>query len=115
MQAEQLACMHACMLLQLLLPLQVLVSSASRSAHFWVSCARSGAAAKDDPGDEFFEFSAEDYARVTAAHARAQRAAEAGLRTGKLREAEDARRAARLGPVPIRVHLPDDSILQVFC
>lgn len=44
----------------------------------------SGAPAPEaDPGDAFFEFTAEDYARVTSQHAREQRAAEAGLRTGK--------------------------------
>lgn len=31
----------------------------------------------------------------------------------RLREAEEARRAAELGPVPIRVHFPDGLVLQV--
>src|SRR5579875_3613557 len=30
----------------------------------------------------------------------------------RLREAEEARRAAELGPVPIRVHFPDGLVLQ---
>ena len=36
-----------------------------------------------------------------------------GCARGKLRAAEEARRAAALGPVPIRVHLPDGLMLQV--
>ena len=33
---------------------------------------------------------------------------------GRLREADEARRAAELGPVPIRVHFPDRLVLQVL-
>lgn len=76
---------------------------------------RSAAAASggDDPGDAFFEFTAEDAHRIAAQRAQRAQRAEAGLRTGRLREAEEARRAAALPPVPIRVHLPGGAVLQV--
>ena len=49
--------------------------------------------------DEFFDFTPEDFARVTSAAARRASHAEAGLRTAKLRDAEMKTRAARFGPV----------------
>lgn len=36
-----------------------------------------------------------------------------GLRTSKLREAEEAERAARLGPVTLRIVFPDGTVVQV--
>ena len=68
--------------------------------------------AEEEPPEEFFEFTADDYHRVAAGHARERAHAESGLRTQKLREEEMRRRAASLGPVPIRVHFPDAIILQ---
>ena len=52
-----------------------------------------------EPSDEFFEFTAEDFHRVTAAAGRAAHRREAGLRTAKLRADELRARAARFGPV----------------
>ncbi len=52
-----------------------------------------------DPCDEFFEFTAEDFHRVTAAAGRAAQKRDAGLRTAKLRADELRARAARFGPV----------------
>ena len=69
--------------------------------------------AEEEPPEEFFEFTPDDYHRVVAGQARERARAETGLRTQKLREEEMRRRAAALGPVPIRVHFPDDIILQV--
>ncbi|BDA50940.1 probable tether containing UBX domain for GLUT4 at C-terminar half [Coccomyxa sp. Obi] len=68
--------------------------------------------AEEEPPEEFFEFTPDDYHRVVAGQARERARAETGLRTQKLREDEMRRRAAALGPVPIRVHFPDDIILQ---
>ena len=70
------------------------------------------ARAEEEPPEDFFEFTADDYQKVVAGQARERARAETGLRTQKLREAEMRRRAASLGPVPIRVHFPDDIILQ---
>ena len=68
----------------------------------------------DEGGDDaFYEFTAEDYARVAAGRARAAAAAEsATLRTAALRAREEAAAAGRHGPVPIRVHLPGGLVLQ---
>lgn len=50
---------------------------------------------------------------MVAGQARERARAESGLRTQKLRDEEIRRRAAALGPVPIRVHFPNDIVLQV--
>ena len=48
-----------------------------------------------------------------ASQARAKQQAEKTvLMTQKLREQEKLRRAANIGPVPLRIHFPDDVILQ---
>ena len=52
-----------------------------------------------DPPDEFFEFTADDFHRVTAAAGRTAQRRDAGLRTAKLRADELRARAARFGPV----------------
>ncbi len=65
------------------------------------------------PGDDFYDFTAEDWAAVAGARARAAAAAEgAALRTAALRERDERAAASRLGPVPVRVHLPDGLVLQ---
>ena len=74
-----------------------------------------GCSAADEPapGDDFYEFTAEDYARVATARHRAAAAAEgATLRTAALRERDERAAAARLGPAPVRVHLPDGLVMQ---
>lgn len=67
---------------------------------------------QDEPPPDFYDFTAEDYHRVMAGKAQAQAKANAGLKTSALRKAEMEAAAARFGPVPIRVHFPDDVIVQ---
>eukprot|EP00884_Botryococcus_braunii_P018342 jgi/Botrbrau1/5191/Bobra.0172s0060.2 len=67
---------------------------------------------EEDVGADFYEFTAEDYHRVMAGYSRQRQAGEKGLRTSKLREAEEAERAARLGPVTLRIAFPDGTIVQ---
>ena len=70
------------------------------------------AAASDDPlPDEFFEFTADDFAEVARAQQR-RAAAEAVLMTRTAREAQARARAERMPPVPVRLHFPDGSIVQ---
>ncbi|KAK9839775.1 hypothetical protein WJX81_000496 [Elliptochloris bilobata] len=65
------------------------------------------------PSDDFYEFTAEDWARVAAGRARAAAAAEgASLRTAALRERDERVAASRHGPAPVRVHLPGGLVLQ---
>ena len=54
-------------------------------------------------GPDFYEFTADDYARLMAGRQLAGRHAEAGLRTAKLREDEMRMRAMQIGSVPVRV------------
>ena len=67
----------------------------------------------EDPPDDFFEFSAEDYARVMAGWSRAHKRAEAGLRTAKLREQEEREKASKFPAAIQRIHFPDGFIMQV--
>ncbi|KAF6257927.1 hypothetical protein COO60DRAFT_1701571 [Scenedesmus sp. NREL 46B-D3] len=64
-----------------------------------------------DPPDEFFELTAEDLQRLQA-QAAAKRKADLTFRTRTAREAESAARAAAMGPVRVRLHLPDGTLLQ---
>jgi hypothetical protein len=69
--------------------------------------------ADEEEPPEFFEFTADDYVRVVASHAQARQRMEAAtLMTQRMREQEARRRAASLGPVPVRIHFPDALILQ---
>jgi hypothetical protein len=65
-----------------------------------------------DPPDEFYEFTADDFLVVARA---AQRRAEtdAVFLTRSAREAAARARAEALPPVPVRLHFPDGSIVQV--
>lgn len=64
-----------------------------------------------DPPDAFFELTAEDLQRMQA-QAAAKRKAESVFKTRTAREAESAARAASMGPVRVRLHLPDGTLLQ---
>eukprot|EP00882_Tetradesmus_deserticola_P028358 GHRQ01031589.1.p1 GENE.GHRQ01031589.1~~GHRQ01031589.1.p1 ORF type:complete len:403 (+),score=161.86 GHRQ01031589.1:119-1210(+) len=64
-----------------------------------------------DPPDEFFELTAEDLQRLHA-QAAAKRKADSVFRTRTAREAESATRASAMGPVRVRLHLPDGTLLQ---
>ena len=55
--------------------------------------------ADEELPDSFFDFTPEDFAHVTSAAARTATRAEVGLKTRKLRDAEQHARAARFGPV----------------
>lgn len=70
-----------------------------------------GGAADADPPDEFFEFTADDFAEVAKA-AQKRAAAQSQLLTRALREQQARARANALGPVPVRLHFPDGSIVQ---
>ncbi len=67
----------------------------------------------EEPGDEFFEVTQEDLHRMMGGANRGRAAETQGLRTAKMREQESQQRAARLGPVPIRLQLPDGLTVQV--
>ncbi|KAF8073148.1 ASPSCR1 [Scenedesmus sp. PABB004] len=64
-----------------------------------------------DLPDEFFELTPDDLAMLQH-NANAKKKAEAVFRTRASREAEGAARAARLGPVRVRLHFPDGTLLQ---
>ena len=66
----------------------------------------------EEPGDEFFEVTQEDLHRMMAGSNRGRAAETQGLRTAKMREQESQQKAARLGPVPIRLQLPDGLTVQ---
>ena len=67
----------------------------------------------DEPPPEFYEFTAEDYHRVMASKASAGAKANAGMKTGAMRKADMEAAASHMGPVLIRIHFPDDVIVQV--
>ena len=72
------------------------------------------ASAAEEPGDAFFELTQDDLHRMMAGFNRSSRAGEGqGLKTAKMREQEAINKAACLGPVPIRVQLPNGLTLQV--
>ena len=62
--------------------------------------------------DDFFEFTAEDLARVTAAHIGAT-SSEAPLMTRAIRERRQEAAASQYGPVPVRILFPGDLVVQV--
>ena len=69
-------------------------------------------AADADLPPEFYDFTADDYHRVMAGQAHAAAQARAGMRTAAMRRADLEAAAARLGPVSLRVHFPDDIVVQ---
>ena len=81
-------------------------------------CVPCSAAVRDDPPDSFYEFTADDYARVArgwGANTAGGQPASGPLKTAKLRAAEAAAAAQRVGPIPVRVMFPDGMVLQVMC
>lgn len=71
-------------------------------------CCRSGT----DLPAEFYDFTADDYHAVMSGWAKQKASAAGPLKTQKLREQDQRRRAEQFGPVPVRVHWPDGVILQ---
>ena len=68
----------------------------------------------DDPPPEFYDFTAEDFHRVTASRGAAAARAQVGMKTAAMRRADMEAAGSRLGPVPVRIHFPDDVIVQVL-
>ena len=63
--------------------------------------------------EEFYEFTAEDLARVTAAHIGATSADSGPLLTRAVRERRLEAAASQYGPVPVRILFPGDLVVQV--
>ncbi|XP_078440366.1 plant UBX domain-containing protein 1 isoform X2 [Wolffia australiana] len=61
----------------------------------------------EEPDDDFYEFTAEDYFRTMSARTKDQ-----SLKTRKIREAESAARRARITKAVIRVKFPDKYVLE---
>ncbi|KAI3884956.1 hypothetical protein MKW98_002348, partial [Papaver atlanticum] len=61
-----------------------------------------------EPGDDFYEFTAEDYYRTLST-----KKDDKTMKTRKLREAEQAARRARISKAVIRVRFPDNYTLEV--
>ncbi|CAA6664167.1 unnamed protein product [Spirodela intermedia] len=62
---------------------------------------------EDEPDDDFYEFTADDYYRTVSTKIRDQ-----FLKTRKIREAESAARRARITKAIIRVKFPDNYVLE---
>lgn len=61
---------------------------------------------------EFYDFTPDDYHKVMSGWAKQNSKAAGPLKTQKLREQDERRRAEQFGPIPVRVHFPDGSIVQ---
>lgn len=61
---------------------------------------------------EFYDFTPDDYHKVMSGWAKQNSKAGGPLKTQKLREQDERRRAEQFGPIPVRVHFPDGSIVQ---
>lgn len=61
---------------------------------------------------EFYDFTADDYQSVMSGWAKQKASAAGPLKTQKLREQDERRRAEQIGQVPVRIHWPDGTILQ---
>lgn len=61
---------------------------------------------------EFYDFTPDDYHKVMSGWAKQNSKAAGPMKTQKLREQDERRRAEQFGPIPVRVHFPDGSIVQ---
>ena len=61
---------------------------------------------------DFYDFTPDDYQNVMSGWAKHHSQAAAPLKTQKLREQDERRRAEQFGPVPVRVHFPDGTVIQ---
>jgi hypothetical protein len=68
---------------------------------------------EEEVPDSFFEFGMEDYAAIMQGYSQSKTRAEAGLRTAKLRQQEEAQKASKFPQTTIRIVFPDSYILQV--
>ena len=66
-------------------------------------------AQQEDPPEDFYDFTAEDLVRVTAA----KLAGEGPLLTRALRDRRLETNAGQYGPCPVRVLFPGDVVVQV--
>lgn len=76
------------------------------------AAAEASSRCETDVPEDFYDFTSDDYQKVMSGWARKNSQASAPLKTLKLREQEERKRAEQIGPVPVRVHLPDDNIIQ---
>lgn len=68
---------------------------------------------EEEVPDSFFEFGMEDYAAIMQGYSQSKTRAEAGLRTAKLRQQEEAQKASKFPQTTIRIVFPDSYILQI--
>lgn len=61
---------------------------------------------------EFYDFTPDDYHKVMSGWAKQNSKAAGLMKTQKLREQDERRRAEQFGPIPVRLHFPDGSIVQ---
>lgn len=76
------------------------------------NCAHLACRAGTDLPAEFYDFTADDYQTVMSGWAKQKASAAGPLKTQKLRDQDERRRAEHFGPVPVRIHWPDGTILQ---
>jgi len=67
----------------------------------------------EDVPDDFYEFGPGDYVAVMQGYSHSKAQAEVGLRTAKLRQQEETKKASRFPQTTIRIVFPDTHILQV--
>ncbi|BBN10011.1 tether containing UBX domain for GLUT4 [Marchantia polymorpha subsp. ruderalis] len=92
--------------------LSAVATTVGREVHVFLRPAsvppsQASSAAGPEP-DDFFEFTAEDYARMMA-HKKKE---EVFLKTKKIRDAEEAARRARITKAVVRVQFPDNFVLE---
>ena len=73
------------------------------------TCGACRPAQQDDPPEDFYDFTAEDLVRITAA----KTAGEGPMLTRALRERRAQATAGQYGPVPVRILFPGDIVVQV--
>ena len=61
---------------------------------------------------EFYDFTPDDYQKVMSSWTKQNSQGAGPLKTQKLREQDERRRAEQFGPVPVRVHFPDGVVIQ---
>eukprot|EP00798_Chlamydomonas_sp_ICE-L_P005522 gene5522-4155_t len=66
----------------------------------------------DDDDDAFYELTTDDFREMQRIANANRRKEEGGLKTKKLREAEERKRALSFGSIPVRIQFPDGVIVQ---
>ena len=78
-----------------------------QTLHLYIACR-----GITDLPPEFYDFTPDDYQKVMSSWAKQNSQGAGPLKTQKLREQDERRRAEQFGPVPVRVHFPDGTIVQ---